>query len=158
MYRMLVEESPTGQVAIGLDGTVLLANRRTRELCGLDRMPDGRHLIDFIVPNERAGVREHFGEACAGGSPRFESELLQADGSVITVGVTLYPMRRGGEIAAVGARVHDRTYLREAEQRRTENQQSLRLRQLYLVAASAGRTPAAAGPSDAGLGQSAAAL
>jgi diguanylate cyclase (GGDEF)-like protein/PAS domain S-box-containing protein len=139
--RTLAAESPTGLAAIALDGSIIATNTSLLELSGYE-FGAALKLLDCIVANERATVSKAFEEARAGKEVRFETILRHADGSSSIVGLTFYPLRRGKTIIAVGARVHDRMQLRDAEQRRMENQQSIRLRQLYLVAASAGRTPA----------------
>lgn len=142
LYHALVDDSPTGMVALAFDGTLLAVNARMRELCGAHSAIRGRLLVELIAPSARPSFEEHFAEAKSGAKPRFEIEFLREDGSAFIAGMTLYPLEREGETIGVGARVHDRTLLTETAQRRLENQQSLRLRRLYLAAASAGRTPA----------------
>ncbi len=139
---MLAMGSPTGLAVIDLDGNVILANRTLLALGAYDRSLPSVAVTECVVPAERDSVREAFERARAGEDVRFETAFRHAGGGSTVVGATLFPLYRRGEVVAVGARVHDRTHLRGAEKRRMEIQQSTRLRQLYLVAASAGRTPA----------------
>lgn len=140
-YRALVEDSPTGMVAAALDGRVLFANRMVYDLTGHPRRPADRCVWDYVAPHDGGKVRALFAAVRGGALERFETALLRADGTTFTVGVTMFPVRRGERTIGVGMRVHDLTTLWEAERRRLENLQSERLRALYVVATSAGRTP-----------------
>ncbi|HXP93777.1 MAG TPA: diguanylate cyclase [Candidatus Binatia bacterium] len=141
-FRMLDTASPTGLAVIDLDGKVILANRFLIDLGGYDPTGPNLSLLDCIVANERANVKSVFERVRAGETVRFETLFRHLFGGSTPIGVTIYPLYRRKRIVAVGVRVHDRSQFREAEERRLENRESLRLRQLYLVAASAGRTPA----------------
>jgi diguanylate cyclase (GGDEF)-like protein/PAS domain S-box-containing protein len=140
-FHALIAESGTGHAAVALDGTILAVNEALLALSGY-RRGIAVKFSDCVVATERTAVEAAFTYAVLGKTARIETILRHADGSSSIVGLTLYPLHRGKKIVAVGARLHDRTHMREAEQRRLENQQSIRLRQLYLVAASAGRSPA----------------
>jgi diguanylate cyclase (GGDEF)-like protein len=139
---MLDVGSATGLAVIDFNGNVVLANRLLLEFGGFDPAGPQLSIADCVIPIERDNVQSEFEKARAGETVRFETVVGQAGGKSTVVGVTLYPLYRGTRFVAVGARVHDRAQLLDAEQHRLENRQSIRLRQLYFVAASAGRTPA----------------
>lgn len=139
--RMLVQESPTGQMIIALDGAIVMANPVLMRMSGYEPQRRKVKVWDCVVDAERTAVTENFRLAKAGETVRFETTIRRADGSTHPIGATFFPLHDGGEIVAVAVRAHDRAFLQEADKRRLENQQSVRLRELYLVAASAGRTP-----------------
>lgn len=140
--RMLDIGSATGLAVIDFDGTVVLANRLLIEFGGFDPAGPQLSIADCVIPIERANVQSAFEKALAEETVRFETVIGRAGAKTTLVGVTLYPLYRRSRFVAIGARVHDRAQLLDAEQDRLEDRQSIRLRQLYLVAASAGRTPA----------------
>ncbi len=120
-FRMLSSGAPTGSAVIGLDGTVLLANTLMLDLGGFDRAEPKQSIFDCVVSSERDNGRDAFDRACKGETVRFETILRRPDGGSTLIGVTIYPLYFGKRLVGVGTRIHDRSQLREAEQRRLEN-------------------------------------
>jgi diguanylate cyclase (GGDEF)-like protein/PAS domain S-box-containing protein len=125
-FRALFCDSPTGLVVIDLAGAVRLANDALLSLTGQAAAPATRAVWTYVVPDQQVAVEQFFWRAYAGEPIEFDTILTCADGSTVPVGATFFPLRRGGTIAAIGARVRDLSSARLSEQWLLETEQRFR--------------------------------
>jgi len=138
-FRSLFDYSPDAMLALSLTGVITRANAAAARDYGytLDDLI-GRRGTDLLTADSARAVREPFGRAANGDAATIEGVALRADGTTFPVIGTLIPIVFGGAIAGVHLLARDLTAIRRAE--REVAAQSDRLRELYLVAASANAT------------------
>ena len=86
-YRALVESAPDA-IVVYRDGKVLYANTVAVELCGLHSLEQlqKNHILNFIHPDERAGVAERIRLGMEGQYlPLRETRLIRTDGAEVPV-------------------------------------------------------------------------
>jgi diguanylate cyclase (GGDEF)-like protein/PAS domain S-box-containing protein len=138
-FRSLFEYSPDAMLALSLDGIVTAANAAAGRDYGYSVQElVGRSGLDLLVPSSWHGAREWFLAAAQGRASTMEVRGLRSDGTTFPVLATLIPIVFGGKIAGVHMLARDLTPIRRVE--REVAAQSERLRELYLVAASANST------------------
>lgn len=125
-FRALFRHSPTGLFVADLDGMILISNEAVRALGGWGdlrgRMPIGQ----FVPDDQRSVVESYLRMVGAGGTIDFETSIVCADGTSLPVAATLYPLRRGKRIVAIGGRVRDLSLTRMTEQWLIETEQRFR--------------------------------
>ncbi|MDB5027110.1 MAG: two-component hybrid sensor and regulator, partial [Candidatus Eremiobacteraeota bacterium] len=135
-FRSLFEHSPDGMLALALNGTITRANAAVARNYGYSIAElVGRPGTDLLVPGDAARILPVFRRAAHGEASTTELTALCGDGTTFPILATLIPIFFGGEIAGVHLIVRDLTAIRRAEG--DVAAQSERLRELYLVTASA---------------------
>jgi len=115
-FRLLVESSADHIFMLDREGRYLFSNDRVAQfvLEGGDSLV-GRKLSDLYEADDLAHYERQFQSVLAtGASVTFEHEIPAADGVRHHVD-TLYPIRRGDELWAVGGICHDITQRKQAE-------------------------------------------
>jgi diguanylate cyclase (GGDEF)-like protein/PAS domain S-box-containing protein len=134
-FRSLFEHNPDGVVSMSRDGVVLEINDAATRITGfkLDKVL-GTHFSEYIpeYDRERAGVA--FTRALGGAPVTFYLEAPDATGASIELEVTFIPQCKGSDRVGVYGILQDVTERRTAERR--AEMQSLRIRNLYFIAAS----------------------
>jgi diguanylate cyclase (GGDEF)-like protein/PAS domain S-box-containing protein len=125
-FRALFHHSPTGLFVTDFDGTIKIANDAAIALGGYDRPRRRVAARDFLTPDERPVVEHYFRMVLAGRIADFETTIACADGSILPVAVTLFPLRYRDRIAAIGGRVRDLSLARLSEQWLIETEQRFR--------------------------------
>jgi diguanylate cyclase (GGDEF)-like protein/PAS domain S-box-containing protein len=138
-FRSLFDYSPDAMLALSLDGIVTQANAAAARAhgCSIDELV-GRRGTDLLAPSDVDRATDVFRRAARGEAGTIEVTLRRSDGSALPALVTLIPIVFRGAIAGVHALARDLTAIRSAE--REIAAQGDRLRELYLVAASANAT------------------
>ncbi|HTV91567.1 MAG TPA: EAL domain-containing protein [Verrucomicrobiae bacterium] len=133
--RSLFEHNPDGVVSLNRKGEVLDANDAAIRMGG-HRREDviGAHFEKFVPEHERARAGAAFGRALSGHPVSLNLESIDVNGETIELECTLIPQYKGGERVGVYGVLQDITE-RLAAERRAE-MQSLRIRNLYFIAAS----------------------
>jgi len=131
-----VDGCPAIHLVIGLDGTVRAANRALEELLGYGQSELlGRHVLEFVVPQDSGKVLEELERGTAGQYVRdLEVDVLAKDGSVRTLLLAEHrsaaERKSAGEaIALTGVDISERRRLRQVlgeAERRMEEFQRLR--------------------------------
>ena len=86
--RLAFEEAPTAELLVGADGTVLAANRRARELFGIQTSDVGRPLQDLEVSYRPVELRAPVEDALAKGEVEIRDVLWRSgDGAPATFDV-----------------------------------------------------------------------
>jgi diguanylate cyclase (GGDEF)-like protein/PAS domain S-box-containing protein len=133
--RSLFAYNPDGVVAIDRDGLIVEVNDAALRIGAASREDVvGKHFIDSVAPADRERARTHFARALDGEPLTYAVQGLHADGHERDLQVTLVPQYARGEQVGVYAIVQDVTQRRNAERR--AEMQSLRIRNLYFIAAS----------------------
>ena len=132
--RSLFEHNPDGVIALNHDGFIVDANEAIARMTGSREGVVGRHFNDFIPEHERDRAVKAFARALGGAPVSFNVESVDAQGLTLELEVTLIPQYRGGERVGVYGVLQDITERRTAERR--AEMQSLRIRNLYFIAAS----------------------
>jgi diguanylate cyclase (GGDEF)-like protein/PAS domain S-box-containing protein len=133
--RSLFEHNPEGVVSLDRTGQVIDANDAAIRMGGRVRENVvGSHFDNFVPEHERARASAAFMRALTGHPVSLNVESTSVDGSTIELEVTLIPQYKGGERIGVYGVVQDITERRAAERR--AEMQSLRIRNLYFIAAS----------------------
>ena len=133
--RSLFEHNPDGVVSVSREGIVLEANDAAVRMGGNTRETViGQHFDKFVPDHERERASAAVARALAGDPTSINIEAMSALGLPLELEVTLIPQYRGGERVGVYAVLQDITERRAAERR--AEMQSLRIRNLYFIAAS----------------------
>jgi two-component system CheB/CheR fusion protein len=69
LSELAFDEAPTAQLLVGVDGRLLLANRRARDLFGIDEKDSGRPLQDMEVSYRPVELRGPIEQALSGRDP-----------------------------------------------------------------------------------------
>ncbi len=140
-FRSLVESSSDHIFMLEPDGTYLTSNRRLSHF-GLegDGSLVGRHLCDAHPPDVAKFYQQKLEQVLATGeSVSFEHPMLDADGAHHHHVDTLYPVRRHGDIWAVGGICRDITERRRAQEQLRRRADQLRaINELAVDLASSG--------------------
>jgi diguanylate cyclase (GGDEF)-like protein/PAS domain S-box-containing protein len=135
LLRSLFEQNPDGVIAISRDGTVLDVNDACVRIGGHPREAAiGLHYSALAPPHEASRLERAFDGALRGQPASLAIEAFGADGGPLELEITLIPQYSGGEHVGVYAVLQDITERRIAERR--AEMQSLRIRNLYFIAAS----------------------
>lgn len=135
----LFRDHPQPMVLYDLDGRIVIGNKAAVHLLG--HPPGtlvGSHFSAHLAPGcvlEADAMRDL---AVAGDSGEFDAVFVHADGHPVSVSTTIAPARLGEEIVGVYGIVREVRHEREVA---AAVEQADRFRALYLIAASAGRTP-----------------
>jgi diguanylate cyclase (GGDEF)-like protein/PAS domain S-box-containing protein len=133
--RSLFEHNPDGVVALNRDAAIVDVNDAAIRISGFFRENVlGLHFHDFIPEHERERTTAAFSRALSGHPVSFNLEAPDADGSPVELQITFIPQYKGGERVGAYAVLQDITERRTAERR--AEMQSLRIRNLYFIAAS----------------------
>jgi PAS domain S-box-containing protein len=97
-YRVTFESTGTAMVVLGLDGTIVDANREIEKLLGYDRneVMGRRNYMEFVYPEDREAVRRYSLRLLKGeiaGPARYEARTVHRDGRVINtiINVSVLP-------------------------------------------------------------------
>ena len=139
-FRSIFEYSPEPMLALAPDGTIVRANAAAAREYGasIDDLL-GRRAGDFLAPSHLEEANRAFKSAARGTAVTLEALAQRAHGPPVSVLMTFIPIVFRGTITGVHLVARDLTAVRRAE--RVVAMQSDRLRELYLVAASADATP-----------------
>jgi diguanylate cyclase (GGDEF)-like protein/PAS domain S-box-containing protein len=133
--RSLFEHNPDGVMVLRRDGTILDANEACARMGGYLREElVGRSYEELIRHADRPVAAMAFTRALAGEPASLTIETRRSDGAPICVQCTLIPQYQGGERVGAYAVLQDISERRAAERR--AEMQSLRIRNLYFIAAS----------------------
>ncbi len=133
--RSLFEHNPDGVLVLGRDGTILDANDACIRLGGFPREAlMGANYEQFAPDSERAKLAGAFESALSGEPAMITIEANRIDGGALALNVTFIPQYKGSDRVGAYAVLQDVTQRREAERR--AEMQSLRIRNLYFIAAS----------------------
>jgi diguanylate cyclase (GGDEF)-like protein/PAS domain S-box-containing protein len=133
--RSLFEHNPEGVISLNRKGEVIDANDAAVRMGGHVRdNVIGSHFDKFVPEHERARAGAAFMRALGGHPVSLNVESIAVDGTTIELEVTLIPQYKGGERVGVYGVLQDITERRAAERR--AEMQSLRIRNLYFIAAS----------------------
>ncbi len=138
-FRSIFDYSPDAMVALALDGVMTDANQATLRDFGY--APDelvGRPGLELVEPGDRSAAHELCRRANDGEAATLELTALRRDGTTFPMLATLIPIVFSGTITGIYLVARDLSAVRRAE--REVAAQSERLRELYLVAASASAT------------------
>ncbi|MCM3878093.1 MAG: PAS domain S-box protein [Thermoanaerobaculia bacterium] len=98
-WRALMENAGDAILIMSPDGTVVEVNRAAERLFG--RAQEGligRQFLEFLPAEERAAIRQHFGQMLAGGPARDENRhALRPDGQKVPIEVSASPVEIGGD-------------------------------------------------------------
>ncbi|TVP58946.1 MAG: PAS domain S-box protein [Gemmatimonadales bacterium] len=96
-FREMVESAHEGIWEIDADGRTIFANAR---LCELLEWPHdeilGRHLLDFILPEDHERAKRHFRERLNGEAGTVEHRFLTRSGEVMWAMLSSFPRRSSG--------------------------------------------------------------
>jgi diguanylate cyclase (GGDEF)-like protein/PAS domain S-box-containing protein len=135
-FRSLFEDSPDPILAVSLDGVVTRANAAAAEAYGSEIVAIvGRPVRDFLAGRSFERARAAVAQIGAGETRTIEVIGLRRDGETFPALVRLIPIVLRGTVTGLHAITLDLTGRRRAE--RELAAYSERLRELYLVAASA---------------------
>ena len=139
-FRSIFEYSPEPMLAMAPNGTIMRANAAAASEYGgsIDDLV-GHPASDFLTSSQLDDANRAFKSAARGTAVTLEALALRAHGPPVSVLVTFIPIVFRGTITGVHLVARDLTAVRRAE--REVAVQSDRLRELYLVAASADSTP-----------------
>jgi diguanylate cyclase (GGDEF)-like protein/PAS domain S-box-containing protein len=138
-FRSLFDYSPDAMLALSLGGEITRANAAAaRDHAYTVEELIGRHATELLVPADVRAAQEAFRHAAHGRAITFEATAQRGDGTTFPVLATLIPIVFRGAIAGVHLLARDLTAIHRAESEVLA--QSSRLRELYLVAASANAT------------------
>jgi diguanylate cyclase (GGDEF)-like protein/PAS domain S-box-containing protein len=138
-FRSLFDYSPDAMLALSLDGAITRANAAAARDHGYPvEQLIGRQAIDLLASADAHGALEAFRHASHGRAVSIEATALRGDGTTYPVLCTLIPIVFRGTIAGVHLLARDLSAIRRAENEVVA--QHSRLRELYLVAASANAT------------------
>ncbi len=133
--RSLFEHNPDGVCSLDRRGHVIDANDAAVRIAGFPReQVIGAHFRRFIPEHEYDRTEAAFARALSGHPITLNVESLGGDGSQLDIECTLIPQYKGGERVGVYGVLQDITERRTAERR--AEMQSLRIRNLYFIAAS----------------------
>ena len=133
--RSLFEHNPDGVISMNQDGAIIDINDAAIRIGGYTREAViGVHFGEFIPEHDRERFARAFAHALGGSSVSFNVGVIGADESQIDLEVTLIPQYKGGDRVGVYGVLQDITERRAAERR--AEMQSLRIRNLYFIAAS----------------------
>ena len=135
-FRSLFDYNPDAMLALTRRGVISRANAAAGRLHALDQADIiGLPAIELVAPDDRAATRAAFDEALRGNASTVDLTVIRSDGTTFPVLATLIPIVFRGAITGVHLLARDLTAIRRAE--RDVAAQTDRLRELYLVAASA---------------------
>ena len=133
--RSLFEHNPDGVVLLDRRGEIIDANDAALRIGGFKRDDVvGAHFNRLIPEHEHERTIAAFARALSGKPVALNVESAGADGSLLELECTLIPQYKGGERVGVYGVLQDITERRTAERR--AEMQSLRIRNLYFIAAS----------------------
>lgn len=133
--RSLFDHNPDGVVALSPDGVILDLNDAALRSGGFPREAIVGAVYDDLVPeHDRERARLAFARALRGEPTTIAIEGRHAEGKRLELRATLLPQYSDGAIVGVYALTQDVTERRAAERR--AEMQSLRIRNLYFIAAS----------------------
>jgi len=139
-FRSIFDYSPEPMLAMLPNGTIVRANAAAaREYGGSINDLLGHPASDFLTSSQLDDANRAFKSAAGGTAVTLEALALRAHGPPVSVLVTFIPIVFRGAITGVHLVARDLTAVRRAE--REVAVQSGRLRELYLVAATAESTP-----------------
>ncbi|HTU71412.1 MAG TPA: EAL domain-containing protein [Candidatus Baltobacteraceae bacterium] len=134
-FRSLFENNPAGIIEVGRDGIILDINEATMRTGGFEREAViGRHFDEFLPEREHYRAAAAFNRALDGEPVTITVESVRADRTPYELEVTLIPQYKDGERVGIYGVLQDITERRAAERR--AEMQSLRIRNLYFIAAS----------------------
>ncbi len=133
--RSLFEHNPDGVVSMNRDGTIVEINEAATRITGYKHENVvGMHFREFIPEHDRERANAAFTRALGGSPVSFNLEAPDAEGATLVLEITFIPQYKGGDRVGVYGVLQDITERRTAERR--AEMQSLRIRNLYFIAAS----------------------
>ena len=133
--RSLFEHNPDGVVSMNRDGAVIDVNDAAIRITGFTRENVmGVAFTEFIPEHDRERAGAAFARALGGHPVSFNLQAFDAEKAPLELEITFIPQYKGGERVGVYGVLQDVTERRTAERR--AEMQSLRIRNLYFIAAS----------------------
>jgi diguanylate cyclase (GGDEF)-like protein/PAS domain S-box-containing protein len=133
--RSLFEHNPDGVISINRDGVILEINDAVTRITGLrPEAVSGTHFTEYIPEHDRQRAAAAFARALGGAPVAFYLEAPDANGASVELEITFIPQYKSGDRVGVYGVLQDVTERRTAERR--AEMQSLRIRNLYFIAAS----------------------
>ncbi|GAC1390293.1 MAG: hypothetical protein NVSMB31_07190 [Vulcanimicrobiaceae bacterium] len=135
-FRSLFVQNPDGVVVMDRDGTILDVNEPLLAIGGYPRdQVIGQNFIHLINPDEAKYVMPYIQRVLAGETVHYDLRLNSPNTGERFLKVTSFPVHSADRPAGVYAIVVDATTERDAH--RLAEAQAKRIRELYLIAASA---------------------
>src|SRR5450631_856389 len=135
----LFRDHPQPMVLYDLEGNIVVGNEAAVRLLGHPRGTlVGSHYSAHLAPGCVAEAQNIRQLAAAGCACEFDAVFVHADGHPVNVSTTIAPALLGAEIAGIYGIVRE---VRREREVAAAVEQADRLRSLYLIAASSGRTP-----------------
>lgn len=133
-FRSIFEHHPDGVAAIDADGRYVRVNAALERLSGYrGEQLVGGGIERLVAPEALPHVRANLARAAAGESPEYISTIVRSDGTRRHVQVKAVPIVVDGIVEGVHAFIRDVHEQHELE--RLAREQSERIRQLYVLAA-----------------------
>ena len=143
----MYEEIPDAVVLWDLEGRLMSANAATEMLSGYTRSEmNGTRIIDYVLRSDVERIVRAVRTIATGRTDSFSAHMRHRDGRTVPIECKAFPARApDGTVAGVFTRLRDVVELRAAEEQVTLNQraieeQSERIRRLFLTAASRGES------------------
>ncbi len=114
-FRTLFTAAPVAIWTVDRDGRFLSVNRAALTMLGLDELPAGATLEQFVDPADAEPVRHHLAASLAGERREFFFRFQRPDGAVREAAVVATPMTHGTSpsVLAIARDVTDEQRLRE---------------------------------------------
>lgn len=135
-YRSFVEHHPDAIFAIGLDGTILMANPGAERVSGYRPEELVNRSFSEVLPAEEMGrIGAFLGDMMSGKAGSFETYMRHRDGQRVDLATTTIPMMSNGEVVGFYGVTRDITQQRQTEARLARQANLTRLLHLAAVAA-----------------------
>ncbi len=114
-FRTLFDAAPVAICTVDSDSRFLSVNRAALSMLGLDELPEGATLEQFVDPADVEPVRRHLESSLAGERREFFFRFQRTDGAVREAAVVATPMAHGisPAVLAIARDVTDEQRLRE---------------------------------------------
>jgi PAS domain S-box-containing protein len=114
-FRTLFTAAPVAICTVGGDGRFLSVNRAALSMLGLNELPAGTTLEQFVDPADVEPVRQHLESSLAGEQREFFFRFQRVDGAVREAAVVATPMAHGNSpaVLAIARDITDEQRLRE---------------------------------------------
>jgi diguanylate cyclase (GGDEF)-like protein/PAS domain S-box-containing protein len=140
-FRSLFDYHPDGVALVDAGGAIVLANRAISEMTGRPLEELALRQLDALFTADQAdALRTKIAHTIAGATTEFDSRIVDRDGAEKEVLIKTVPVYVEAKVTGAYLIAKDVSAQKDAE--RDAREQSERIRSLYVVAASAGRSTA----------------